>query len=475
MAERQNDRTFTAEELESIRAEVRAIMETEGLSQADVARASGIAYGTFTGWLSGKYAGDNDRVAAEAQIWISSRAEKKRAAAVLPRVPEFQRTRTAAAFLEVFMFAQTMPEISVVAAAAGTGKTTSAHHYAGTNSNVWLATMNPTTSSVHTMLLELCEVMGIVEKSPSKLVRTIGRKVQGSGGLILIDEAQHLQPQSLDTLRSIYDRHGVGIALVGNEEVYARLEGGGRTAAFAQLFSRVGVRVTRSRPAADDMCKLIAAWGVTADEEVKFLKAIARKPGALRVMTKTLQLASMLAAGRGQRQFAILDFGLDQARQGRRPAGNLFGLRRRDGALYPAAFDARTANPELRRDGLQEIDAPLSRPDGVGAPVPVVRRRYRHRRVVERRGDRLGHERDAAVVLRLAQQRAASDFQPGARCQQPVDRVRSALRQRVRRGRGRERLRRSRRCWQLDSEGLDGPDVRHERLLARLRERIRLA
>ena len=45
---------------------------------------------------------------------------------------------------------------------------------------------------------------------------------------------------------------------------------------------------------------LIDAWKVTDSDEVKLLTAIALKPGALRRMTKCLQLASMLAAGAGE-------------------------------------------------------------------------------------------------------------------------------------------------------------------------------
>src|SRR3546814_13135096 len=57
--------------------------------------------------------------------------------------------------------------------------------------------------------------------------------------------------------------------------------------------------VTQTRPKPDDMCALIKAWGVTNADEIRLLKAIAAKPGALRAMTKVLQLTTMLAAGAG--------------------------------------------------------------------------------------------------------------------------------------------------------------------------------
>lgn len=289
--------TFTEEEQNEMRAEIVRISDDEQISRAQIARQVGIAEGTFYGWLAGTYEGNNDRVAGAAQLWLSGREDRRRQKSIVPRAPGFIATESARAFLEALGFAQAMPEISVIAGGAGIGKTTSVVRYAASNPNVWVATMSPSTSGINPMLVELCEAMGIAEKAAARLTRAIGRKVEGTGGLIVIDEAQHLTAPALDQLRSIYDRYAVGIALVGNEQVYARLDGGGRTAQFAQLFSRIGVRVTQARPRARDMCALIEAWGVTEAEQVKWLKAIARKPGALRVLTKCLQLASMLATG----------------------------------------------------------------------------------------------------------------------------------------------------------------------------------
>lgn len=289
---------FTDAEIEETRASVRAIMAAENQSQADIAKATGIPYGTFTGWLGGTYKGRNDKVAAEVHIWLTSREENRRNLSIVPRVPEFQMTPSARRFLDTLNFAQILPEISVIAGGAGIGKTTAAHYYDATHPNVWLCTMDPSTSSVNAMMQEICQVLGVTEKSATKLARAIGAKVQGTDGLIIIDEAQHLSSAALDQLRSLFDRYGVGIALLGNESVYARLEGStGARANFAQLFSRIGVRVTQLKPKHQDMCTLIAAWGVTDKEEIKFLKAIGSKPGALRGMTKCLQLASMIAAG----------------------------------------------------------------------------------------------------------------------------------------------------------------------------------
>ncbi|MFP4005052.1 MAG: AAA family ATPase, partial [Alphaproteobacteria bacterium] len=154
-------------------------------------------------------------------------------------------------------------------------------------------------SSVHGVLTELCDVMRVGELSAAKLSRAIGAKARGTGGLIIVDEAQHLSTAALEQLRAFPDKYAVGLALIGNEEVYARIEGGGRKPKFAQLFSRIGMRMTRSNPQAQDIHMLIDAWGVKTKEEEKLLKLIARKPSALRGMTKCLKLATLIASGQG--------------------------------------------------------------------------------------------------------------------------------------------------------------------------------
>lgn len=292
---------LTEAEVDSVREEARQVMAAEGLSQAAAARQAGVAAATYAAWLTGTYQGRSDRVAGQVQIWLSSRRERQRSASALPQAPAFVATRTAGRVHEVLQWAQMGPDLVVVAGGAGIGKTTACQHYAGKNPNVWLATMQPTTASTHTMLLAVAEAVGVAEKSASRLAPAIGARVGDRDGLLIVDEAQHLRAPALDQLRSLHDLHGVGIALIGNESVYARLEGGeGRRPEFAQLYSRVGMRFTRPKPYGADICELIRAWGVEDAAAVRLLQIVAEKPGALRGLTKTLRLASMLATGAGE-------------------------------------------------------------------------------------------------------------------------------------------------------------------------------
>lgn len=284
---------------EALRERTRAEMKAAGLSQAAAAKDASIAYATFSAWLNGKYEGDNERVAQEVARWLDARAERQTAAAALPGDIGFVRTASAEAIWSVLRYAHIAPAITVVATGAGVGKTSAAKEYARLTPNVWLATMDPTTANVSPMLGEIVAELKLEERSPAKFRPAICRYVKNKGGLLIIDEAQHLKAQALDALRSIHDRTGCGLALLGNETVYARLEGGSRKPEFAQIFSRIAARLSQTKPRDDDAPALLDAWGVTAADARRFLCGIAVKSGALRGMVMTIRQAHMVAAGAG--------------------------------------------------------------------------------------------------------------------------------------------------------------------------------
>lgn len=299
MDHKPDDRAEAGLDEDAVRAAIRAINAAEGLSLAEIARQAGVASGTMTPWLSGHYAGRGERVAARMQTWLDSRSAQRRTRGLLRALPGFIATPTATSFTSTLEYAQTAPDLVLITGGAGVGKTTAAREYQRAASNVWLLTISPTLAGMGPMLEELLGVLGVQERSTSRRSAAARRRVQGSGGLLIVDEAQHLQVNALEELRTLHDQGGIGLALVGNESVQSRLEGKGRTPEFAQLFSRIGTRTRRSVPLGGDIDALLDAWGITEAPLRRMCRVIGRKPGALRVLGKCLRQAHMLAAGEG--------------------------------------------------------------------------------------------------------------------------------------------------------------------------------
>lgn len=287
-------------EMDELRTTVRAVIDGGKLSIGAAGRQSGIAQSTLSMWLNRSYAGDNQRVAEQLRTWLENREAAARARAAAPLALGYVTTRSGEAFAGVLEHAQYMPDLVVVAGGAGVGKTTACERYAAEHRNCWMLTAAPSLASAHAMLEYACETVGVREGAPARRARALAARLKGTGGLVIVDEAQHLRTATFDELRSLHDRAEIGMAFVGNESIHMRMDGGGRRSEFAQVFSRVGMRVSRARPLARDVEAILDAAGVTGERERAFLKQVAAKPGALRGVMKCLRVATMLAACAGK-------------------------------------------------------------------------------------------------------------------------------------------------------------------------------
>jgi DNA transposition AAA+ family ATPase len=283
--------------LTDIRERLRGVAQVEGLSIASIGKLAGVGHSTVSAFLKGNYAGDNAKVAERMRLWLDQREAMVRTKATLLNTIPFTRTKTAKAFLGALEYAQMLGDLVVIVGGPGVGKTSSAEHYATTHPNVWLVTVDPSCASSYALLDYLVDAIGLSETSPHKRVRAIATRLRDTEGLLVIDDAQVLTMGAVETLRAIHDRSKIGMALIGNHEVWSRLENGGGKAQFAQVTSRVGARVNAPKPSAEDIDALLDAAQVVDREQRNMFKHIANKPGALRQMIKTLRLARKVASG----------------------------------------------------------------------------------------------------------------------------------------------------------------------------------
>ncbi|MBF0858827.1 AAA family ATPase [Gluconobacter sp. LMG 31484] len=285
----------------------KAHMEAEGLTLAQAAQMSSIPKGTLGLWLHGKYTGRNDNIDEKAQKWLESLRTRSQVRKLMPREPSFLETPSAIIFRSVFEYAQTGPDIGLITGNAGVGKTMSAEAYRKETPNVWMMTADSSMRSPTAVLRELTEIVDAAEKRGPRMMASLIRRVQGSHGLIIVDEAQHLQTESIDLLRTINDRAQIGLVFMGNEPLKGRIEGMSRDTSHAQIFSRIGMRKNRKQPQAKDTRAIFDAWGIEDTGLFQICRWIAGQPGGLRSMNKTLRYASMIAASDERNQITERD------------------------------------------------------------------------------------------------------------------------------------------------------------------------
>lgn len=281
-----------------LREEVRAVMHADKrLSQSILAKEAGISGAAFNQWLNGVYAGNNEAVDGKMRIWLESHRARVAADDALPEAPTYVDTPTASRVISALSYAQVAGDIAITYGAAGLGKTTACRQYQRSRPNVWIVTMKPSCAGVVTCLSRIAAELGLSVTGGALVMSVaIARRVRDTHGLLVIDEAQHLSVAALDEVRSIHDEVGIGIALVGNEGVWARMAGGRNSTQLDRLFSRIGKRLALRKSSDADIQALVKAWGITDKKCMAVMLQIARGPGALRALTKTLRLASMQAA-----------------------------------------------------------------------------------------------------------------------------------------------------------------------------------
>lgn len=297
-----------------VRSAIRELIDSKTISGAALARETGTSTATVSQFLNGKYKGDNDTVAASLNTWLESHNAAK---TTLPVAPDFVETPTSQKILATLTWAQLAGTIVLVYGNPGVGKTKAIRQYAAGGNNVWHITASKSRSNELETLYELALKMGISDAPYRRggLSRLLRQRLPDTRGLIVVDEADWLSLDAVEELRILQEECGVGLALVGNHKVYDRLTGGQRSVDFARLFSRVSKKYVINTVSAGDVDSFCDAWQVTGADERKLLKAIARRPGALRSLSHILPLAGIYAQGKGETigtahiQSAMLELG----------------------------------------------------------------------------------------------------------------------------------------------------------------------
>ncbi|CAK0735745.1 AAA family ATPase [Escherichia coli] len=285
--------------ISDIRAGLRTLVENEETTFKQIALESGLSTGTISSFINDKYNGDNERVSQMLQRWL----EKYHAVAELPEPPRFVETQTVKQIWTSMRFASLTESIAVVCGNPGVGKTEAAREYRRTNNNVWMITITPSCASVLECLTELAFELGMNDAPRRKgpLSRALRRRLEGTQGLVIIDEADHLGAEVLEELRLLQESTRIGLVLMGNHRVYSNMTGGNRTVEFARLFSRIAKRTAINKTKKADVKAIADAWQINGENELELLQQIAQKPGALRILNHSLRLAAMTAHGKGER------------------------------------------------------------------------------------------------------------------------------------------------------------------------------
>ena len=210
--------------------------------------------------------------------------------------PDWVDTPSSRLVFSTLAAARRHAEIAVIHGGTGTGKTAAAKRYASTSEHVWVAGMSPAADRLRPCLQQLAQAfdLGYVSGGAHRIQIELVRSMRGTGGLLVIDEAQHLGHSQLEQLRHLYDATECGLALLGNDLLGSRIG----HPQFAALASRVGARLPLPRVTAEDVDALLDAWGIGGASAREDALALSAPPGGVRAVTRALKRGT-LASGKG--------------------------------------------------------------------------------------------------------------------------------------------------------------------------------
>lgn len=280
---------------------IKQLIEERSITQAEIARQVGITAGALSTFLKGTYAGNAENVENALENWLATQAKKT---TVFVEAPHFIEIPTAKKVFAALDMAKILPTMVTVYGASGVGKTKACQEYKKLNKNVWMITASPARATLSTILYELALELGINDapRRKDRLSRMITKKLTGTQGLVIIDESDHLPYDALEEIRIIQEEAEVGFALIGNDKVYTRIQGGVNQAhEYARLWSRIGNHCGIKASTKGDIKAIASAWSLDIKDKdlMTALYEIGGKAGGLRALTQYLRLAGMTAKGQG--------------------------------------------------------------------------------------------------------------------------------------------------------------------------------
>lgn len=246
----------------SLVAALEQLMEQKKLSANKVSKMVSVTPGALSAWRSMSYKGDNAAIDRKVAAFL----ERDRESSMMPvqdrRFRVTAETSVQQRIWGAIRQVHLMGEIGLVTADSGTGKTRVAEEYVERNPGSILIKCHPNFPA-RAVLFEIAKQAGIEARgSVHDVLMSIWEKLDGSGKVIIMNEAEHLKAAVLDVVRSINDECGVGILYTGIPRLASLLQS--MRGDYTYIWNRVSVKleVRRSKKVClDDYTALLEQNG----------------------------------------------------------------------------------------------------------------------------------------------------------------------------------------------------------------------
>ena len=235
---------------------------------------------------NGKYGGDAAAQFAKLISYFKTKEEAAASPAAHLGVGEYAQTSISSKVYDGIRNAQLKGGLALICGDAGVGKTKAAEKFVEDHPNdAIMITLNPCFSSLKSTLKMICRELNVNERNIADMWTGIVAKLR-DGMVLVIDEAQHTPPKTIEAIRAIPDhfyKHGMtlGVAFIGNLKTVGKF-GGERDADFAQISNRTKQKTVylTSQIKKSDVQLLFPE--LREEKSIDFMLRIARSKQAIR-------------------------------------------------------------------------------------------------------------------------------------------------------------------------------------------------
>lgn len=262
-----------------VQQQVKALVDAEEIKLKDLVKFSGNNYGVtvWSQWINGKYEGKVEAVTEIATEFL----RRRKALEGLAKTQQFRIMD------RLYKVCQRRNELGVIVARSGLGKTIAAQSYSLNYPDVIFVPCIPRMTAAGVLDI-IRQDLGLVYKHNTKRqdkFYLIVNALRKHPRLIILDEGNELDVNTLETLRMIHDDGHCGMVIQGDNKLMVTLQSGGGKENLAQLYSRVRRFVEPPRPTQDDIrayCKY-RGMPLNGDKDVlRYLNSLMQNAGEFR-------------------------------------------------------------------------------------------------------------------------------------------------------------------------------------------------
>lgn len=231
------------------------LKKTKDVNQATLAKRIKKSSTLICQYLQGKYPGDITEIENALQKYLELEASKK----THKRLSlDFTETSVAKNIMKIAKMCQLNGELALCYGTSGLGKTTTLEHLKQTGSGIILVDPDEN-ATPRAILKQIADALklGCYDMLLEDFIANIVKKLNNSGYLIIVDEAENLKVDVFRTLRKIHDRckGSCGLLFIGTERLYGNLAK--RRGEFDYVLTRVSLKM-HLKPLVLDDVRLLA-------------------------------------------------------------------------------------------------------------------------------------------------------------------------------------------------------------------------